>query len=69
MPSTGVAMIWMMAVAYSPQRNSGMRNQVMPGGRSLWMLTMKLMPVRIELKPITKTPNTRQTTAVLVCVL
>ena len=40
-----------------------MRNQVMPAGRSLWIVTMKLMPVRIELKPTTNAPNTRQVTA------
>ena len=37
-----------------------MRNQVMPAGRSLWIVTMKLMPVKIELKPSRKAPNTRQ---------
>ena len=46
-----------------------MRNQVMPAGRSLWMVTMKLMPVKMELKPKTNTPKTRQMTAVGVCVL
>ena len=57
MPSTGVARIWMIAVAYSAQRNSGMRNQVMPGGRSLWIVTMKLIPVKMELKPRMKRPE------------
>ena len=33
-----------------------MRNQVMPGGRSLWIVTMKLMPVKIDEKPRMKTP-------------
>ena len=30
----------------------------MPGGRSLWMVTTKLRPVKIELKPRMKTPVT-----------
>ncbi len=47
-----------------PQRNSGIRNQVIPGGRSLWMVTMKLMPVKIELKPRMKAPAVNATTLV-----
>ena len=35
-----------------------MRNQVIPGGRSVWMVTMKFRPVKIELKPRMKTPVT-----------
>ena len=69
MPSTGVARIWMIAVAYRAHSNSGMRNQVMPGGRSLWIVTMKFIPVKIELKPRMNAPNTSGTTALLVCVL
>ncbi len=41
----------MMAVAYMPHTNSGIRNQPMPGARSLWMVAMKLMPVKIDEKP------------------
>ena len=41
----------------------------MPAGRSLWIVTTKLMPVKMELKPSTKTPKTRQMTAPLVSVL
>ncbi len=67
--STGVARIWIRAVAYRPQQNSGMRNQVMPRGRSLWIVTMKFRPVRIELKPSRKAPKTTQITAVDVCTL
>ena len=67
--STGVAMIWIRAVAYRAQANSGKRPQVMPRGRSLWIVTMKFRPVRIELKPSRKTPVATQTTAVDVCML
>jgi len=34
----------------------------MPGGRSLWIVTTKFMPVKIELKPRMKTPITTGTT-------
>ena len=37
-----------------------MRNQVMPGGRSLWIVTMKFRPVKIELNPRMNTPMTRR---------
>ena len=57
MPSTGVAITWMIAVPYSPHRNSGMRNQVIPFGRSLWIVTMKFSPVKIDEKPRMNTPN------------
>ena len=33
-----------------------MRNQVSPGARILWTVTMKLSPVRIEEKPAMKMP-------------
>ncbi len=69
MPSTGVASTWMIAVAYRPQRNSGMRNQVIPGGRSVWIVTMKFSPVKIELNPRMNTPSKAGTTAVRVVVL
>ncbi len=39
-----------------------MRNQPMPGGRSLWMVTMKLRPVKMELKPSIRTPVRMGTT-------
>ena len=32
----------------------------MPGGRSVWIVTMKLMPVKIELKPRMNTPDDGQ---------
>ena len=67
--STGVAMIWIRAVAYKAQANSGRRPQVMPLGRNLWIVTMKFRPVRIELKPRRKTPMATQITAVEVCTL
>ena len=34
-----------------------MRNQVIPGARIVWMVTMKLSPVRIEENPVTKIPT------------
>jgi hypothetical protein len=39
------------------QINSGRRNQVMPGARILWTVTMKFRPVRIELNPARKMPT------------
>ena len=37
--------------------NSGRRNQVMPGARILWIVTMKFRPVRIDEKPVMKMPS------------
>ena len=34
-----------------------MRNQVMPGARIRWIVTMKLRPVRIDEKPVMKMPS------------
>src|SRR6266404_1093794 len=45
------------------QANRGSRNQVMPGARMVWMVTMKLRPVRIEEKPLIKMPMTAGVTA------
>ena len=67
--STGVPSTMMMLVAYMDHRNSGMRNQVMPGARILWMVTMKLRPVRIEEKPVMKTPSATGMTCVFAYVL
>ncbi len=36
--------------------NSGSRNQVRPGARMRWIVTMKFRPVRIDEKPVMKTP-------------
>jgi len=36
----------------------------MPGARSRWMVVMKLRPVRIDEKPITKTASTASGTLV-----
>ena len=47
----------MMLVAYIDQMNSGRRNQVSPGARMRWMVTMKFRPVRIDEKPAMKTPT------------
>ena len=46
-----------------------MRNQVIPGGRSVCMVTMKFRPVKIELKPRMKAPATAAVTLVPVVVL
>jgi hypothetical protein len=35
---------------------SGSRNQVRPGARILWMVTMKFRPVRIEENPARNAP-------------
>ena len=45
--------------------NSGSRNQVMPGARSEWMVTMKFRPVSIEEKPVMNTPAATSITLVL----
>ena len=36
---------------------SGIRSQVIPGARMVWMVMMKLNPVRIDEKPEMKTPS------------
>ena len=63
--STGVASTMMRLVAYIDQTNSGSRNQVIPGARSLWMVTMKFSPVRIDEKPAMNTPTAASITWVL----
>jgi hypothetical protein len=55
--STGVPSTMIRLVAYIDQTNSGSRNQVMPGARILWIVTMKFRPVRIDEKPVMKTPS------------
>ncbi len=55
----------MMLVAYMDHRNSGMRNQVRPGARILWMVTIKFRPVRIEENPVMNTPIATAVTCVL----
>ncbi len=65
MASTGVASTMTRETAYMAQTKSGNRNQLMPGMRRLWMVTMKLSPVRIEEKPVTKTPVTTRNTLLL----
>src|ERR1039458_6483616 len=42
-----------------------MRNQVMPGARMVWTVTMKLSPVRMEEKPAMKMPSAVAITQVL----
>ena len=55
----------MMLVAYCAQTKSGKRNQVMPGARMVCTVTMKFKPVRMEEKPLMKTPRTAGVTAEL----
>ena len=50
-------------MAYIPQTNRGRRCHVIPGARSLWMVTMKFSPVRIDEIPKTKSPRERVVTA------
>jgi len=69
MPSTGVATTWMMLVAYRAHRNRGILNHGMPGGRNLWMVTIKLMPVKMELMPRINAPRVMAITLVPVVVL
>ena len=53
----------MMLVAYIPQMNRGSRCHVIPGARSLWIVTMKFSPVRIDDIPMRKIPKERVVTA------
>ena len=65
MARTGVPRMKMRLVAYSAQTNSGRRNHVIPGARILWMVTMKLSPVRIDEKPMIKMPSVVDSTCVV----
>ena len=56
-PSTGVARIWMMLVAYVLQTKSGSFIQFSPGARRVCTVTMKLTPVRMELNPTMNAPR------------
>ncbi len=67
MASTGVASTCISEVAYMPQTNSGNRVQVMPGARIVCTVTRKFMPVRIDEKPRTKTPNVIEMALLPVC--
>ena len=58
--TTGVPRIMTRLVAYCAQTNSGSRNQVMPGARMRWTVTMKLKPVRIDEKPAMNDADRRQ---------
>ncbi len=57
----------MIEVAYIPQRNNGILNQVIPGGRIVLIVTIKFKPVNIELKPKINAPKVAAIT--LVCVV
>ena len=41
----------------------------MPAGRIVWIVTRKLMPVKMELKPRMNTPTTAKITGAAVLVL
>ena len=56
MASTGTASRKMKLVAYIVQTKIGSRNQVRPGARSQWTVTMKFRPVKIDEKPAITTP-------------
>ena len=45
--------------------NSGSRNQVRPGARMRWIVTMKFRPVRIDEKPEMNTPMAPVSTRLL----
>ena len=62
MAITGVPSTMTRLVAYMDQMNSGSRNQVRPGARMRWIVTMKLSPVKIVEKPLMKTPRAVATT-------
>ena len=64
MASTGVPSTMIRLVAYSAQTNSGRRNQVIPGARIVWIVTMKFSPVRIDENPVMKTAVAAGTTIV-----
>ena len=64
MARIGVARIWIQAVAYSDQVKSGRRPQVIPSALRRWMVVTKLRPVRIDEKPMMKTPSTARETLV-----
>jgi hypothetical protein len=46
------------------QTKSGIFLQVMPGARSVWIVTMKLRPLTIDERPMTNTPRSAGVTAV-----
>src|ERR1043166_981352 len=56
MAMTGIARMKMMLVAYRDHRKRGRRDQVSPGARIVWIVTMKFRPVRIEENPEMNTP-------------
>jgi hypothetical protein len=60
--STGVASTCMIEVAYSAQILRGSLPQEIPGARSLWIVVMKFVPVRIEENPRINTPKVTQIT-------
>ena len=55
----GKAKIIKMLVQSPVQVKSGMRIKVMPGARSLMIVTIKLMPVRVEPTPEIKTAHSQ----------
>ena len=64
MAITGVPSMMTRLVAYMDQRNNGILNQVMPGARMRWIVTMKFNAVRIDENPATNTPIATVVTSV-----
>ena len=62
MVMTGVASRKIMLTAYMVHTKIGMRNQVMPGARMVWTVTMKFSPVRMDEKPTMMTPTSASDT-------
>ena len=56
---TGVPSTWITGGVVA-QTNSGSRLHVMPGARILWIVTMKLSPVRIDENPEMKIADRRR---------
>ena len=64
---TGAARTTNREVARTLQQNGGMRNIVMPGARILRIVTMKLIPPRIEAVPTMANPRIHRSCPVPPC--
>ena len=62
MATTGVPRMTTRLVAYMAQMNNGRRNQVSPGARIFWMVTIKFSAVMMDEKPAMKAPATARMT-------
>ena len=60
--STGTASSEIKLVAYIAQTKIGRRNQVSPGARSQWVVTMKFKPVSSDENPASTSPISVGTT-------